>query len=326
MKERLLYIDWLRLVAALFVVMIHTSEMLYLDNSKGVIEYYLGFWNMEIVRSAVPLFFMISGALLLRQGYDANPRKMVNKALKVFALMIIWSFVYALFDYPQTIKELVYKTIKGHFHFWFFEYLIGIYLLTPLFKAIVEYKDGILERYYLALFVIFGIIIESLQSIPFCHKWIMDVTTKVHVSWLGFAGYFFLGHYLSTKQFKVSSWILFIIFVGAVLLQGWFTANVSLIHSSDKFWWLTIIEATTIYMLFVNAKWMRKPQWSRIKSFSSLTLGVYILHPLISENIPSEYWTASLYGLEVIVVFGGAMLASFLLMKIPVVGKWLLSI
>lgn len=326
-KERLLFIDWLRVVAALFVVMIHTSGMLYLDSPKGMIEYYLGFWNMEIVRTAVPLFFMISGALLLRQGYDATPRKMVKKALKVLALMLIWSFIYALvYVHPLTIKALVFKTIKGPFHFWFLEYLIGLYLLTPIFNVIANYQNGILERYYLWLFFVFGICIESFQAIPFCHKWIMDVTTKVSVPWLGFAGFFFLGHYLTTRQFNVSPWLLLLLFFGAVLLQGWFTAHVPLLHSSDKFWWLTIIEATTLFVLFVNARWIRNEQYGWIKALSSLMLGVYILHPLISENIPEKFWTASLYGINVIVVFGGSLLASFFLMKIPVIGKWLLSI
>ena len=139
-KERLLYIDWLRLVAAFFVVLIHTSGLL-MDHSQNMIDYYLGFWNMEIVRSAVPLFFMISGALLLHQGYDANPCKMVTKVLKVLILMLIWSFVYALvYVRPLTIKGLIYSTLKGPFHFWFFEYLIGLYLLTPIFKVVSDYK------------------------------------------------------------------------------------------------------------------------------------------------------------------------------------------
>ncbi len=197
-NSRILYLDWLRVVAAFMVVGIHTYGMLYLNCPKGMTEYYLGFWTAELVRSAVPIFFLISGALLLRPEYDANPKKMVYKALKTLALMLIWSFVYALVSvHPMSIKGLVFSTIKGPFHFWFFEILIGLYLLTPVFKAITEYRDGIIARYYLKIFLFFGIFISSIQAIPYCHKWIMDVTSKIDVDWLGFAGYFFMGYYLT---------------------------------------------------------------------------------------------------------------------------------
>ena len=201
-NERIVYIDWIRIVAAIMVVMIHTSGMLYLNNPSDSFAYMFGTWSQVLVNSAVPLFFMISGALLLRPNYDAGPRKMVMKVVKLLLLMLVWSFIYALVCvHPLTIKGIVFATVKGHFHFWFFEYLIGIYLLTPLFKAIADYKDGVLVRYYLVLYILFGIIISSLQAIPYCHKWIMDVTTKVRFEWLGFAGYFFMGHYLHQKRF-----------------------------------------------------------------------------------------------------------------------------
>lgn len=326
MNERIVYIDWIRIVAALMVVMIHTSGMLYLNNPEGSVSYLLGFWNQELVRSAVPLFFMISGALLLRPDYDANPRKMAMKSVKLLLLMFVWSFVYALVSvHPLTIKGIVFATIKGHFHFWFFEYLIGLYLLTPIFKAIVDYKDGILVRYYLVLFIFFGIIVASLQAIPYCHKWIMDATTKVRFEWLGFAGYFFLGHYLHQKRLDIPKWILVLDFVGAILLQGFVFTNMGLLYSSDKFWWLTIIETSALYILFANIQ-SERMAWGGAKLWSSLAMGVYILHPMILEHIPVEWWTASMYGIDVLLVYGGALLASYVIMKIPVVGKWLLSV
>lgn len=325
MNERIVYIDWMRIVAAMMVVMIHTSGMLCMHSPEGSLSYLIGIWNSELVRSAVPIFFMISGALLLRPDYNASPRKMVKKAIKLLLLMLVWSFIYALFFVqPLTIKGLVFATIKGHFHFWFFEYLIGLYLLTPIFKAIAEYKEGILVRYYLALFIFFGIFLSSLQAIPYGHKWIMDVTTKVRLEWLGFAGYFFMGHYLHQKRFTIPLWILVVIFIGAVVLQGWFVGHVDMLYPSDKFWWLTFIEAATIYMLFMRIK--SANEQGGVKQWSSLAIGVYIMHPFVLEHIPETWWTASLYGIDVLMVYGGALLASYAIMKIPIVGKWMMTV
>ena len=107
-------------------------------------------------------------------------------------------------------------------------------------------------------------------------------------------------------------------------MQGWFTGNVDLLYSSDKFWWLTFIEATSLYMLFMKIK--SANEQGGVKQWSSLTMGVYILHPFVLEHIPESWWTASLYGVDVLMVYGGALMVSYVIMKIPVVGKWMMTV
>ena len=55
-------------------------------------------------------------------------------------------------------------------------------------------------------------------------------------------------------------------------------------------------------------------------------MGVYIMHPFVLEHIPETWWTASLYGIDVLMVYGGTLLASYTIMKIPVVGKWMMTV
>ena len=98
-----------------------------------------------------------------------------------------------------------------------------------------------------------------------------------------------------------------------------------LLYSSDKFWWLTIIEAASLFILLKNIDWQRMA-WGGAKLTSSLAMGVYILHPIILEMIPTDWWTTSLYGADVLLVYGGALLISYVIWKIPKVGKWVLSV
>lgn len=248
--SRLYYIDILRILATVMVVMIHTSEMLMQNTEVGSNDYWLGFCNFEIVRSAVPLFFMISGSLLLKPQYNATPRNMLEKIFRVIVVMLIWSFIYAIFTCePLSIKCLIFKTLKGPFHFWFFDFLIGLYLLTPIFKAIISYKEGILIKYYLALFFCFGILVPSLQAIEFCHKWIMDITSKVIIEMMGFSGYFFMGYYLSEKSFKVPTSLIILIFILSIILQGLITYNTNLLYSSDKWWIMTFLQCSCIFVI-----------------------------------------------------------------------------
>jgi len=142
-KKRITYIDWIRIVAAIMVVMIHTSGMLLQHSDFGSAGYWIGLCNGELVRAAVPLFFMISGALILRDGYDCSPKRMVHKAIKVGLIVLVWGFFYSWLSIEQiSIKSVVFATIKGHFHFWFFAYLIGLYLLMPILKVFTTHRGG----------------------------------------------------------------------------------------------------------------------------------------------------------------------------------------
>lgn len=325
MKDRIVYIDWLRIVAAVMVVMIHTSGMLLMHADLGSCAYWLAEVNGALVRSAVPLFFMISGALLLRPGYNPTPTKMVRKTAKVFALMLVWSAVYALLDvHPMTLKSFVFATWKGPFHFWFFEYLIGLYLLTPLLKAIVEYKEGLLVRFYLILFVIFGIGVESLQAIPVCHKWIVDITSKVHVEMMSFCGYFILGYYLSIHKWKIPQWIPVVCFAGCVLFHLLLVTHTTMLWNTDNWWVLTFMECICVWLSFGVAH--LRMGGGMMESASSLMMGLYILHPLILTRIPEVWWTGWLYIADVFIVIGGALLLTWVLSKIPYIGKWLTTV
>jgi surface polysaccharide O-acyltransferase-like enzyme len=322
--SRLYYIDVLRILATTMVVMIHTSGMLMQNTEVGSNDYWVGFCNFEIVRSAVPLFFMISGTLLLNPQYHTNPKKMLDKVLKVVIIMLIWSFVYAIFTCESlSIKCLLYQTIKGPFHFWFFEFLIGLYLLTPIFKAIVSYKDGTLIKYYLVLFLCFGIIVPSLQAIDFCHKWVMDVTSKVNIELMGFSGYFFMGYYLSEKSFKVPTSLIILIFILSIILQGLITYNTNLLYSSDKWWIMTFLQCSCI---FVIIKKLCYANGGVLLTLSSLTMGVFILHPLFLWIVPKNLWTLEWYVLDVLFVLIGSFLISFIISKIPYIGKKLISL
>ena len=323
--NRIYYLDVLRIIATLMVVMIHTSGMLIQETDKGTFDYWVGICNFEIVRCAVPLFFMISGALLLNPKYLTTPKNMMMKVIRVIVIMLFWSFVYSFFTCKDiTLKSILFSTIKGPFHFWFFNYLIGLYLLTPLFKVIVNYKNGELVKYYLLLFTIFGIGISSLQSIDICNKWIMDVTTKVHIELMGFSGYFFLGYYLSERKTIVSTELIILILIVTYITQGIISQNATLLYDSDKWWIFTFVESICIYLIIKGLATTNVGK--KIIFCSSLTMGIFILHPLFLWLIPLYMWNVKYYLLDVLFVCICSTICSFIIYKIPYIGKKLISL
>jgi len=166
----------------------------------------------------------------------------------------------------------------------------------------------------------------SLQAIPVCHKWIMDSTQFVKMDLMGFAGYAIFGYFLSSTNYRINKLLLLTIFIGCAIIQGVLTYNhVGLLYSSDKFWIITIIESACIFLLSKEFSTVLHGG-SIIVELSSLMMGVYIIHPVFLEHIPTELWCVEYYWLGFIIVLGGALVSSYLIKKIPIVGNWLLSV
>lgn len=95
--------ELMRSVACLFVVAIHVYTALFnLFNKVPSKTWLISDIIMSISRFSVPLFIMITGALLL--GKDITIRTAVNKATKYLLILIIWSIAYILI-----LKVYLYK-------------------------------------------------------------------------------------------------------------------------------------------------------------------------------------------------------------------------
>ena len=95
-KSRHLSLDCTRIVAVLAVIMIHTAMgFVKFDSSSS--SYIWGNIFDSIARAGVPLFVMVSGALLLDEKKKITSKKVVSKYILNIALVFIsWSFVYII--------------------------------------------------------------------------------------------------------------------------------------------------------------------------------------------------------------------------------------
>lgn len=154
MSLKIHWIENLRGIACLMVVMIHTTTW-YITNpaTTGHID-----WNIANVlnsasRVSVPLFFMISGYLFFGER-SAQPRHFLRIALcllfySAVALLYIWGFT--SINGELSLRYLLQKPV--FYHLWFFFAIIVIYLVSPLIQ--VKHVSG---KMLLALIVVTGII------------------------------------------------------------------------------------------------------------------------------------------------------------------------
>ncbi len=166
MQNRIVWLDVVRFVAMFAVVMCHCCDPFTFTPSVTSPELKLcGTVYGSLLRPCVPLFVMITGALLLPVKGDAGPfyRKRISRVAWPFAL---WSVLYSMFPWltgvlglPNSVVSVCFpyatepileqsfttsalNTAKSLLnfgeidaHMWYIYLLIGLYLYLPVFSA-----------------------------------------------------------------------------------------------------------------------------------------------------------------------------------------------
>lgn len=331
-KGRIKYLDVLRVIAMAMVVMLHTGA--YYQATEMTATTVPLSLLIALSSCAVPLFFMISGALLLSPEYDLSVKRVLTKLMKLIIVWIIWSALYALIDNPGAdFSKLAVRTFKGPFHFWFFEYLAAVYLLSPIMKALVSYQNGRFVKYILICWFVLGILKFTLNGIQWHNEEIGVLTGKIHFELSDFSGYFLLGYYLSNlKPMSHSSSIVWALgYISAAVLHGLVAYCGILQVSTYNLSVLVAIESACVFMVCRSAYLQdsrSSQRWLELLSVSSM--GVYLIHPIIMKFV-ARYICESLgVTFRSLLLFVTVLLASWsvslLLSKIPFTRKWLLSI
>ncbi len=154
MASKIYWIENLRGIACLMVVMIHTTTW-YITNAAAVSPLNWDIANVlnSASRVSVPLFFMISGYLFFGER-SAQPRHFLRIAaclLFYSTLSLIYIALFTSIDPALSLKNLLQKPV--FYHLWFFFAIFVIYLLSPLIQ--VKTVGG---KMLLALMLVIGIV------------------------------------------------------------------------------------------------------------------------------------------------------------------------
>lgn len=191
-KKRFFYLDELRMIAILAVILCHI-DILYQHGTtsfKLVLPYLL----TNLGRMGVPIFLMISGALLLNKDYDLLffLKKRFSRILIPF---IFWVLVIGAFHY-FVLGSSLNKSIDwmlGSGITWYIYELIGAYLFIPVVNAFIEKFGDTGVKYFLIIWFI-TLFTTTFKFHPF-------PSLKLGY-FAGFIGYMVFGYYLFSNKFK----------------------------------------------------------------------------------------------------------------------------
>jgi surface polysaccharide O-acyltransferase-like enzyme len=330
--QLLQYANVLRALAIMAVVMIHvTANLMAVDISKT-------WWLANVIDSfarwSVPVFVMVSGALLL--GKDEPLSVFFKKrASKIIIPFLFWTFFYELFKYRTQLDlfsvEAAIKNIyigKAYYHLWFLYMIVGIYFVTPIFRPIAQ-NSKILLYFVVVWFLL------TLENVVFYF-------TSMHVGFkmgmfAGFTGYFLLGYLLAKHELSKRTKILIYI-GGAIGLFVTIFGTYYTTHSKGHLdiFWLDYLSPNTVFVsmaVFILFKQMFNFNVRFINSFAAASFGIYLIHPFFLSFYKSGIFQNTfgfalhsktihvLFGIPVtfIVVTLSSYLAVLILQKIPIV-------
>jgi len=226
-QERAYYLDFLRICAIIAVVIVHcVSFSTALDRQATNPLGWFGAITIDsFVRWCVPVFVMISGALLITDKAYMNPRTFLNKRfLRILPALIAWPLIYAIWQAfikhtPVDLSSLINGYLQGSFvaggQLYFLFLIAGLYLLTPFISAYAHVATR--KQLWIAAFSIMKAttLWYSVSTVT-SHT---EPTLNFITQGLPYVGYFILGYLL--KDISVKHWFIpaGIFVVGSALID-----------------------------------------------------------------------------------------------------------
>lgn len=322
--RRVVFLDYLRVIAFCMVIIVHSSEFFFIDgDSIGIRNMYDGYWVSVInsmFRASVPLFVMASSYLLLPlKGNTSDFLK--RRFSRVVIPFIIWSLLYAILPLlwdeitlshvKENLLHLLFNFTPSSGHLWFVYMLIGLYLFMPILSPWLEKVSKRTEQIFIAIWLsttfwpYLRILADKLIGTSELYG--ESYWNEYHLLWYfsGYVGYLVLAHYIrqyvdwSVKKSLLTGGLMFVvgyIITAIVWYQNISTANtLQELELSWRFCTFNVVLMTFGIFVMLKAIFRNTQQVPPIvQELSRLSYGMYLMHIFIlgfSYRLLSGYFS-----------------------------------
>ena len=301
MKKRIFYLDVLRVIACLAVLMIHTSAK-YLSYNPNSYDFWIGNIFDSLSRIGVPLFIMISGSLMLDEKYNCTKEKLKTHIFKMIIFFISWSLIYSfahqiinISKNSTSISYNIIQVLKGHTHLWFVYLIVGLYLIVPILRLWVKKVNKKIVQYFIILSIILTLIIPQIIEIGSYYNETFEIFKDIYNNSLcikytgGYTIYFILGWYINNYEIQNSKLLYILGIIGFIItLFGTYLLTVSTGKAIQMYDNLSInifLQSTSIFLLIKTKLKDCNKNNLFITKIANNTLGIYALHMIFISLI-----------------------------------------
>jgi surface polysaccharide O-acyltransferase-like enzyme len=306
---RLLWADILKILAIFGVILLHVSApfVVPFEISRN---WWIGNIYDSLTRWCVPLFVMVSGALILGKA-DGIPLRhfFFVRIRRILLPFIFWSAVYFFYRIHLKADELgtwdffrMLLTEPIYYHLWFVYMLIVLYLLAPAAGAFLKYAPAKHAWYLMAFWFFWTSLLPIIDKpLPFETYFTPDMNDY---SALRLSGYFLLG-YMLKERFARSGLELSLVLItfmagGAATILGtyWLSLGRGEFHPFFyKYFSITVVAMAVSLFVFVKSIFntrstiadgngkerilMNSPRI--LQQIGMSVFGVYLVHALVLE-------------------------------------------
>jgi surface polysaccharide O-acyltransferase-like enzyme len=291
----------------------------------------------SLSRGAVPIFFMISGALLLWKEEPILPfyRKRV---LRIVPPLVFWTIAYVyLFGDRSTpfVEHVAHYLVAPYGHLWYFYAALGLYLSAPYLGKLLRASTETEIQILLAIWFFVACVLNQIRVL-YAKSW--DPPTILGAQlFSGYIGFFLLGAYLE-KHRPVTSvtgrWTCLLVFCvsSAVIAFVTYLYSAHLGRPNESFFIyqtpLVAIASVSAFAFFTSIRQLPKPLAELVRLISDCSLGIYCLHPMIMSLYlermhMGDALHATWFKIPILwaAIFGSAAVVIHVARKIPLVRR-----
>ena len=318
-NKRIVFIDYIRVLACFMVMLVHASENFYGADSSGLAgnmsflvneqnRFWVAFFDGALGRVSVPLFMIVSAFLLvpMKKGQTMTQfyqRRFLRIMPPFVCFLLLYTFLPLLWNgmtWEQSVSDL--KSLPFNFpsmggHLWFMYPLISLYLIIPVISPWLEKAPARDERIFLGIFA-FSTLTPWLHRFVQPELWGECFWNHFSMLWYcsGYLGYLVLAHYIrehikwSSKRKIIIGSICFVIGAAFTAWSFWWKGEpghlieTPMLEWSWEFCTPNVLLATFgMFLLFTCIHSSKAPSW--ISSLSKMSYGMYLMHMFFLSQI-----------------------------------------
>ncbi len=278
----------LRAISCMAIVLMHTlniSEILYRDEISDF-KQRAALTGVYCLMWAVPVFVMVTGALLLDPGKELRISKIFSKYIfRILMALALSVLVFSIFDdlmngnglHGSAFTGAVSKFLQGKSwsHLWYLYLLIGLYLLLPAYRAVAAHVSEREFVYLMAVLAVFLLLIPQLETEGFKSGFTIQISAV-------YTFYLFAGYGISSGKIKLPvslGIILFITGLGLTVLFSFtgekYLADYTDPHLGSYSFPTVALMAAGLFAVFCGMKDKKSKVWEFLDSNS---FGIYLIH------------------------------------------------
>lgn len=317
--ENIAYIDAIRVFAAVLVVTLHClSYSLTQVDTESALWWVTGLVS-ELTRVGVPLFFMISGYLIMGSDKTRRPGQFYKKRIrKLMIPFLVWNFIY--YSYYRLAEKKPFWSFDfvselfctgSGYHLWFIYSMLIVCLFMPFVKLILDAGTRRMQWLFFLL-VIMQTTLKPTLNLLLGEKLYLYFAEDGMIGYLGYAvlGWLLGSSKISGKQSRPIYLLGGIVFFAAARINCMWAAEGRGFLLNGGYTINHYIEASAVFLLFQNRCTRHFPAAKRL---SNACMTVYFVHVLIIECIMRYLYPGMKIKLSVFVYLlaAAAVLLSF---------------